>query len=374
MQFVADCSLSLINRTGAHFIARTIVEGLPSRFAAVRHWRLTSGAPSNEILRKVAGRLMLKELEWLRGAPILRWPDCGTGPSTPVLYMDPLYVLRGGLKSDDIVICHDVGPLSTPQFFDRGVTSLYEEAYARIRAVGPGIVFVSRASMSEYRRVVGGDARFQAAVPLFVRDGAADVIPAPVEGLEAPFFLCVGASEKRKNIPLAIRAFAASGLARQGHRFVVCGARGNDWRAVADEIGRTENTVHLDYVTDSQLVWLYREATAFVLPSLLEGFGMPALEAVRHGCLPIVPADGALAEATGGRGLFVDPQSAEDIAAAMRTAALTHGTRPAGTAAGPPFVARSRADYLDEMDVILASNAAVQAAAGSGLRRAASGA
>jgi glycosyltransferase involved in cell wall biosynthesis len=64
--------------------------------------------------------------------------------------------------------------------------------------------------------------------------------------------------------------------------------------------------------------WLYRHARAFVLPSLLEGFGMPALEAARHGLIPIVSGDSALNEAVGGLGLAVDPHAPAQIAQAMR--------------------------------------------------------
>ena len=75
----------------------------------------------------------------------------------------------------------------------------------------------------------------------------------------------------------------------------------------------------LGYVSDAQLRWLYKEASAFVLPSLLEGFGMPALEAALHGLVPIISRDSALAEAVNGLAIHVDPLSVSDIGEAMES-------------------------------------------------------
>ncbi len=73
----------------------------------------------------------------------------------------------------------------------------------------------------------------------------------------------------------------------------------------------------MGYVADAQLRWLYANAEAFVLPSLLEGFGMPALEAAYMGLLPIVSADSALVEAVRGQCLQVWPDHVASIADAM---------------------------------------------------------
>jgi glycosyltransferase involved in cell wall biosynthesis len=75
----------------------------------------------------------------------------------------------------------------------------------------------------------------------------------------------------------------------------------------------------LGYVSDAQLRWLYQEASAFVLPSLLEGFGMPALEAALQGLVPIISRDSALAEAVNGVAIQVDPRSVSEIGDAMES-------------------------------------------------------
>jgi glycosyltransferase involved in cell wall biosynthesis len=123
--------------------------------------------------------------------------------------------------------------------------------------------------------------------------------------------------ETRKNQRIAIDAFERYGFAKRGVSYILCGARG----AGADEIeaaaARTPGVKVLGYVSDAQLRWLYQEASAFVLPSLLEGFGMPALEAALRGLIPVVSRDSALTEAVNGAAIPVDPNSIPEIGEAM---------------------------------------------------------
>ena len=74
----------------------------------------------------------------------------------------------------------------------------------------------------------------------------------------------------------------------------------------------------LGYVSDDERQRLYREASMLVMPSLDEGFGMPALEAMTIG-VPVVAAErGALPEVVGDAGLLVDPDDPAALAAAMQ--------------------------------------------------------
>ena len=141
-RYVADFSLALINRTGAYYVCRDIVENLPDVLAGVRYWRWEGKEPTG-LARRMLGRLMLLELCHLSGSRTLERSLSTEHANCATLYLDPLYVLRSDLDEQDIVLCHDVGPVSHPDLFDLNTAALYRQAYDKIRSARPGMVFVS---------------------------------------------------------------------------------------------------------------------------------------------------------------------------------------------------------------------------------------
>lgn len=87
--------------------------------------------------------------------------------------------------------------------------------------------------------------------------------------------------------------------------------------AAAERAGVAGRVRHLGYVAGELLPALYRRAVAMVFPSLYEGFGAPALEAMACGCPTAVAHASALPEACGSATLYFDPTSAESIAEAI---------------------------------------------------------
>lgn len=145
--------------------------------------------------------------------------------------------------------------------------------------------------------------------------------PAPVRPRERPYLLAVGTAEPRKNLARLVQAYALSNLAAT-HDLLVVGRLG--WGPVP------EGLVVVSGYDDGQLVSSYLGATALVLPSLYEGFGLPAVEAMQLG-VPVICSDlPALREVTGGRGTYVDPTDVEAMADALRQA--PNLTAPPGAA------------------------------------------
>jgi glycosyltransferase involved in cell wall biosynthesis len=190
---------------------------------------------------------------------------------------------------------------------------LYAEAYDKIKQIGPGMVFVSDTSQRAFRNRYGEQFRFMQTIAQYVRPGVLSGNIAPVSGIEGPFLLTVGALERRKNHLRVIEAYGQSGLHERGVSYVFCGARGLGADAILERAARTSGVTALGYVSEAQLRWLYENASGFVLPSLLEGFGLPAIEAAQRGLVPMVSAGGAQEEAIGGAGILVDAFSVESI-------------------------------------------------------------
>src|SRR5258708_31472131 len=326
MRLLLDCSLSLINRTGAHYICEDLAAAFGGK-AILRRWRLLKQPLPTGVARKIFGRLMLREITLLGTSNRFLWPE-PKAVKLKRLFLDPLYVSRSRLESSDIVLCHDIGPVSHPELYDSGTVDAYENAYTKIATARPGIVFVSNASRHAFEGRFGTDFRFLRAISLYVRAGGQAGHSEPIPGLQRPFFLTVGALETRKNQRTAIQAFDRHGFARRDVSYILCGARGAGAEEIVATAARTAGVKVLGYVSDAQLRWLYQEASAFVLPSLLEGFGMPALEAALRGLVPIVSRDSALAEAVNGAAVQLDPHSVSEICEAMEPVlALDEGRR-----------------------------------------------
>ena len=131
-------------------------------------------------------------------------------------------------------------------------------------------------------------------------------------GLDAPFVLTVGRLEPRKNLGRLIRAFARM-RSRIDSRLslVLVGAEDFGSHSIMDEArALPEGAVRtLGTVPDADLPGLYRLAEAMAYPSLVEGFGMPVLEAMACGIPVMTAARGALPEVGGDAVLWIDPEN-----------------------------------------------------------------
>jgi glycosyltransferase involved in cell wall biosynthesis len=148
-------------------------------------------------------------------------------------------------------------------------------------------------------------------------------LPPPESGQKPePYFLFVGTREPRKNLPALLEAYCR--LRQGGHRshqLVIAGAAG--WgdvpvAALCERLAIADSVRIEGYVTEARLAGLYAGATALVLPSVYEGFGLPVVEAMSYGTPAIVSDTAALPEVAGDAALYVNPAEPESIAAAMK--------------------------------------------------------
>lgn len=134
------------------------------------------------------------------------------------------------------------------------------------------------------------------------------------------FIVTVGVVPARKNIHSLIRAFGIlKGILPIKHKLVILGNhRGQDRQLLrlADSIGISEDVVLTGGVSNEDLPHFYNAADLSVYPSVYEGFGLPALEAMACG-VPVITSNlSALPEVIGDAGLAVDP-TPEALADAM---------------------------------------------------------
>jgi glycosyltransferase involved in cell wall biosynthesis len=170
------------------------------------------------------------------------------------------------------------------------------------------------------------------------------------------YVLSVSAQYPHKNLETLLRAFAIL-RGRTGYddvTLVVAGQWGNrligiarwvDLRRVASELGLGDAVRFTGYVADGDLGELYQGATVFVLPSLFEGFGMPAAEALGFGLPVLTTRRTALPETTLGLAEYLDDPLDADAMATRIAEIVDHPDRFRPTA---DAVGRVRAAYATE--------------------------
>src|SRR5581483_11394662 len=136
-----------------------------------------------------------------------------------------------------------------------------------------------------------------------------------------PYLLYVSNHQRKKNTERLVEAFARVAQQLPDVALVMTGRHGSTFPLVLELIERhgIRDRVHvLGHVEDEALPHLYGAAAAFTLPSLHEGFGLPALEAMACGT-PVVAANVyALPEVCGDAAELVDPYDVEGIAHGLR--------------------------------------------------------
>jgi glycosyltransferase involved in cell wall biosynthesis len=138
--------------------------------------------------------------------------------------------------------------------------------------------------------------------------------------LPEQFILWVGGISPLKNFGNILRGFAQ--IHRDfPHRLVVAGFR--RWKFskdlhVIDELGLRDAVQFTDYVPPEEIPALYNLASAFVFPSIYEGFGLPILEAMACGCPVITSQTGYAPEVAGRAAILVNPYRPDEIGTAIR--------------------------------------------------------
>ncbi len=152
---------------------------------------------------------------------------------------------------------------------------------------------------------------------------AADLIgdtAQPLSELEGkPFIMYVGRPTPHKNLERLVEAFASLKGRHPELRLVLAGKKDANYRRVEASVQRKgiDNVVFTDFVSEGQLRWLYEQTSAYVFPSLSEGFGLPGLEAMLHGA-PVISSNATcLPEIYGDAAHYFDPLDVQAMADAI---------------------------------------------------------
>lgn len=142
----------------------------------------------------------------------------------------------------------------------------------------------------------------------------------PIEDLNH-FILYVGSAFPHKNLRRLIKAFAQLREKQPELKLVLAGKRELHSKKLerwAKKRNLLEGVIFTGFVSEAELKWLYENASAYVFPSLSEGFGLPGLEAMQHGCPVVSSSATCLPEIYGEAAEYFDPGNIEEITKAIQ--------------------------------------------------------
>src|SRR5438105_555513 len=224
------------------------------------------------------------------------------------VYHSPL--LRGPLRKGRppfVMTVHDLVPVRWPETMPRWHRFYTARVMSRLLEAADRILAPSQNTADDLNAL------------LHVSPEKIRVVPNGVDQLffekpygqraNGPYVLFVGTPEPRKNLSRLVSAMTILHERGFAEKLMIVGSGG--W---GSEIPGAATLHNVGRVTDDELHSLYANASCLALPSLHEGFGLPALEAMAAGTPVVAGRAGALPETTGGAAVLVDPLSATEIA------------------------------------------------------------
>ncbi len=160
-----------------------------------------------------------------------------------------------------------------------------------------------------------------AAGPAFVPPADREAVrreAARLLGSEAPYYIVIGKNEPYKAHQLALEAFARESKPDELLVLIQRTRAGKGLAKLAQKLGILAQVRWLPTLTDAELLSVLQGARALVQPSIVEGFGIPVLEAMSVGCPVITSETPALVEVLGGAGLTAAVGDVAGLATAMR--------------------------------------------------------
>lgn len=233
-----------------------------------------------------------------------------------------------------VVTVHDLCYRTHPEWFSHSRALYYRAFVGRGIRSAAHIIVDSQATAADVKRFHGIPESRIDVVPLGVD---ACFQPAGTEarervrreyGLPGSYVLFVGTLEPRKNLARLLEAWTLLGDTVPD--LVIAGRVGwkTDLERLVPSEGRMRRKLHcLGHVPQDLLPALYSEAVAFVWPSLMEGFGLPPLEAMACGAPVITSNTSSMPEVVGNAAITVDPYDVHAIAEAMQRIATDEALR-----------------------------------------------
>ncbi len=257
----------------------------------------------------------------IRNAMIEFGPNVRSRKLAPQL-LHETYFARVGLipKAPLVVTVHDTIPIDRPELFGRLNRHLSRRNLHRQVRSAQKVIAVSHYTKERTVHLTDCDPDKVVVVPngaglAAAKKSAAQTSGALPTGISGRFVFYIGNIEPRKNLVNAFAALRSLGKEYDDVQFVVAGRKNFQADQILNE-GRGLLGGRLVYLgpVSEDLKWrLYSSASAFVYPSIYEGFGIPILEAYSAGCPAVFSDSSAMTELSFDKNQLFDPSSVDAI-------------------------------------------------------------
>ncbi|MEV6302239.1 glycosyltransferase family 1 protein [Actinoplanes sp. NPDC051861] len=240
------------------------------------------------------------------------------GPNAQVLSLSPSLAVRGS-RLPVTTIVHDLAFKLWPNGLSSSVLQYRKLSYGTAIGRSERLLCVSARTRHDLLGLYGvGYDRTAVWTPGSDLSVAPGALPAPVAAVHqrGGRYLVVAGHAAHKGVELAIEATAQLPAY---HLMVLTGGHAvEEFRRTAAESAASSRVIFLDRLSDAEYAATMAGATAFLMPSHFEGYGLPAAEALRLGTPTVISPDPALLEATGGAAVRMDTWTGDALVRALR--------------------------------------------------------
>lgn len=332
-----DAKRALHNFRGLGNYSRSVIEGLLKYF------------PNNEYILFSPMPKDQRALDWLASHPELKvvypkgawsffssaWRSLWLGRVAQHYQLDLFHGLSHelppfGLSAPQVVTIHDLIYLRYPEYFPKIDRLVYNRKFRAACERATKIVAIcdqTKRDLVDFFHTPAGkiEIAYQTVGEQFYRALSSEKISECLRRyqIERPYFFYVGALEPRKNAVMLVRSFAA--IAEEVDQDLVIVGKGKSYeeevRMAIAKFGLQSRVHMLGGASYADLPALYQGATCLCFPSHFEGFGIPIVEALFcH--TPVITSKGScFPESAGPDSLFVDSESLDELAHAMKMVA-----------------------------------------------------
>ncbi len=224
-------------------------------------------------------------------------------------------------------IVYDLTPLVTPEFHHQDTINFHVPKYLTEFQLADLLITISEASKKDMMIYTGiEEEKILVSYPAvgistsLNQETIQELSSLTVE----PYILMVGTIEPRKNHSILFDYINSNPSVLEKYKFIFAGKDGwlISFQSLMESLTNVprhllKNIIRLGFISETMKTMLIKNASFLVFPSFYEGFGMPVIEAMQHGCPVLASCSSSIPEAGGKNCEYFDPHSAENFAQAF---------------------------------------------------------